>query len=112
MNPHRSKWSHRPNAEYFSLDEDCAFVLKRERGGGRLRRERESERAEVRSLCLSLVKPTDRLSPLSQAPSHSVFLSLCMYVFEVYPFVLGDCARLVLTIECSGVEGDLKVLKA
>lgn len=79
-------------------------------GGWGLRRERE--RAEVRSLYRSLVKPTGRLFPLSQPPSHSVFRRLCMYVFEVCPFVLGDCARLVLTIECGGVEGDLKVLKA
>lgn len=83
MKPHRSKW--RPNAGYFSLDEDCAFVLKKNGcKGGRIG-------GEVKS-ALSLVNHRLPFSPLSTALPLRLLEVVC--VFEVRPFVLRDCAEL------------------
>lgn len=64
--------------------------------------------AEVKSASLSgsvsLVNHRPPFSSLSQQPSHSVFWRLCMYVFEVCPFVLRDCAEPVLNIDCACVR--------
>lgn len=76
MIPQRSKWSCHPDAEYLSLDEDRAFVLKGDGGG---------------SLCLSST-PHAWLS----------FGILCRWVFEVCPFVLEDSTQLVLTTVWGG----------
>lgn len=61
--------------------------------------EREREMSLSLPLSLSSKPQTAFLFSLSR-PSHSVFLSLCMYVFEVCPFVLGDCEEPVLNIDC------------
>lgn len=59
----------------------------------------QRKRAEVRSLSLSTVSPPPSL------PRPHLFGKLCMYVFEVCPFVLEDCGQLVLTIECVSACG-------